>query len=255
MIFVRGKIASEAEAHYVVMKTASGYVIRFKQSKNAVTQEGEPASALDRQWEFDASKVEYAPDIMYVTRDIWGNGAVFWQSEIGHNRDGYASIGLRKKIRLDDLQSCFAMVAIEENGQHHMIVYGDVCVLDDVPVTVIPPETPGTGCDIFEANIPGVREFMKHSRAKVSALARFNAVDAISGLENQIDLLTSAVAALMAEFPADKRPAWWGQFEAVVAANSSNNLRGEQKGISNVEAEKVKAREIQNTFFTKLTNG
>lgn len=242
MIVIRGKkVDSAADARVIVRKTASGF---------SVATQGDVAP-----FEFDASLLEFAPDIAYLTRNVWGVPTLFWQSEIGHTRDGYSSICLRKKINMSMMQSVYAMFAVEESGESHVLTYGDTYVDgDDIPVTVDENGTE-TGCDIFERLVPGIELFLRHSRAKVAAIARFNAIDAISGLENQIDLLSSAVALLMAEMPAEKKPAWWDRFASVVAANSSNNLRGENKGIDNVEVEKIKARETQNAFFAKLTGG
>lgn len=247
MIIVRGNLVqSESEAAFVVEKTTNGFTIR------AAGNEEVP-------FEFDATKLEFFPDIAYVARNIWGSPVLFWQSEIGHTRDGYSSICLRKKVSMGGvnggLQTSYAMFCVDDRGTSHILVYGDTLVVGDASDAIAIEPVAETGCDIFERMIPGIAEFMKHSRAKVEAIARFNAVDAISGLENQIDLLTSAVAVLMAEFPVEKRPAWWDSFVSVVETHSSNRLRGGEKAISNIEIEKSKAREVQNAFFAKLTNG
>lgn len=244
MIIIRGnKVSAESDAQFVLTQTLNGFVVLDKQSGQS--------------FEFDKTKLEFAPDIAYLTRNIWGAPALFWQSEIGHTRDGYSSICLRKKINMAAVQSAYAMFCVDGSGVAHAIIYGDTFVeqvTDSVELESV--NGTATGCDLFEAKVPGIKAFMNYSRAKVAALARFNPVDAVSGLENQIDLLTAAVKLLIEEMPADKRPAWWSAFEtAALGDNASFAVRGISNAISNVEAEKVKARETQNAFFAKLTNG
>lgn len=241
MIIVRGEVVNKDEANVIIKKTENGFILTH-------THNGEV-------FEFDKAKLEFFPDIAYLTKDVWGKSVMFWQSEIGHSRDGYSSICLRKKINMMQMQMAYAMVAVDDFGQAHLLVYGNAYIDGAADSITVDSSARETGCDIFERLIPSIDKFMKHSRAKVEALARFNAVDAISGLENQIDLLTSAVAVLMAEFPVEKRPAWWDSFVSVVETHSSNKLRGDEKAISNIEIEKSKAREVQNAFFAKLTNG
>lgn len=244
MIIIRGnRVGVEGDAQFILTQIPNGFVVLDKQSGQS--------------FEFDKTKLEFAPDIAYLTRNIWGAPVLFWQSEVGHTRDGYSSICLRKKINMAAMQAAYAMFCVDELGDAHAIIYGDTFVEQTTDLVEFEPvDGTATGCDLFEAKIPGIKAFMNYSRAKVAALARFNPVDAVSGLENQIDLLTAAVKLLIEEMPADKRPAWWPAFEvAALGDNASFAMRGIDNAIGNVEAEKVKARETQNAFFAKLTNG
>jgi hypothetical protein len=243
MIIIRGsKVATLEEAERSVRVSANGYVVTERQIH--------PDSPV-QSFEFNRTLLEFVPDIMYVTKNIWGVPTPFWQSEIGHARDGYASIALRKKIAMARLQEVIAMVAAVEGGDH-LIVYGNVFVEDDSEVTVLGHDHVGTGCDIFEQFVPAIVPFLKHTRAKQNALARFNAVDAIAGLEYQVDLMTAALKALIAANPASK-PVWWDDFEAAVLNKESTGLVGIPKAIQVVGDEKAKARATQEAYFNELT--
>lgn len=241
MIIIRGNKFDEAtNASFTIKQTEAGFLLTDQRSGKA--------------FEFDKTKLEFHPDIAYLTNNIWGAPVLFWQSEIGHTRDGYSSICLRKKINLSALQSSYAMFCVDASGEAHAIVYGDTFVEDSVtPIVTVSVDGNETGCDLFERLIPGIDGFMKHSRAKVQALARFNAVDAIAGLEYQIDLLTAAVKALVDELPAEKKPSWWPQFEAAVLSNASFNLLNELKAVQKIDEEKAKARATQVAYYQQLT--
>lgn len=243
MIFIRGKeVSSAEEAALIVSQTENGFIVR--------------TNGLDDVFEFDKTKLEFYPDIAYLCRDIWGKPALFWQSEIGHTRDGYSSICLRKKVNMANLQSAYAMFAVGDDGIPHVLLYGSVFVESSkTKITLIDENGAETGCDIFERLVPGIGRFMAYSRAKVQALSRFNSVDAIAAMEWQMDLMTSALKTLVAELPADKRPAWWGDFETAVLGNASFNRFGEASVIPKITEEKVKARSVQNDFYNKLTGG
>lgn len=241
MIIVRGKIvASKAEAKYAVKKTDVGIEIETLDSGCIFS--------------FDLSKLEFMPDIAYLTLNIYGAPVLFWQSELGHTRDAYSSIALRKKIYMNDMQAAYATFCADSNGDAHVVVHGDTFIEGDEGV-VVGGEVNETAFDIFQRLVPGIEGFVKHSRAKVAALARFNALDAIAGLEYQVDLLTAAVKALVADMPAEKRPEWWEAFENAVTPNASYNLVSANKAIDVVESEKIKARQGQVEYFNKLTNG
>lgn len=243
MILIRGKeVASAEEARFIVTQTENGFIVR--------------SNELGESFEFDKTKLEFYPDIAYLSRNIWGKPVMFWQSEIGHTRDGYSSICLRKKINLMSIQMSYAMFAVGSDGIPHALIYGDTYVESaKTKIVLIDENGTETGCDIFERLVPGVGQFMAHSRAKVQALSRFNAVDAIAAIELQMDLMATALKTLVAELPADKRPAWWGAFETAVMDNASFGRFGEEAVIPKIIEEKTKARTIQNDFYNKLGGG
>lgn len=243
MIIVRGNIvADKAQAKNIVTATPTGFLIET------------PDDGVV--FEFDKSKLEFAPDIAYLTKNVFNKPVLFWQSELGHSRDAYSSIALRKKISMTGMQAAHATFCVDSKGVAHVVIHGDTFIEnDDGTAVIVGSDICVTACDIFQEKIPEIGDFMRHSRVKVQALARFNALDAVAGLEYQVDLLTAAVKALVSELPVEKRPEWWSAFEAAVTPNASYNLIGATKAVQNIESEKVKAREGQVEYFNKLTNG
>lgn len=244
MIFIRGNEAVKKEdARFILTQTENGFIIQ--------------TNGLEDAFEFDKTKLEFFPDIAYLTKNIWGQPTLFWQSEIGHTRDGYSAVCFRKKINMGALQGAYAVFAVGADGIPHVVTYGDTFVENaKTKITLVSTEGTETACDIFERNIPSISQYMTHYRAKADALSRFNAVDSIAAMEWQIDLMASALKVIVAELPADKRPAWWGDFETSVLGNASFSRFGGEAGvIPKITEEKAKARVVQNNFYDKLTGG
>jgi hypothetical protein len=239
MIYIRGEEVAEDKADFVITETREVFGIRWKEGNS---------------FEFKKPRVEFGPDIAYLVFNIHDEPTLYWKSETGHTRDGLSSLSARRLVSFSELQNVKILFFVGADLSAHCYVSGAVYVAASVsPVRELNErESPFT---VASDEVPGIAGFLKYCSAKSAALSRFNAVDAIAGLEYQLDFLTTALQTLVAKIPEGERPEWWPAFEASVNGTKSYRLIGIEKALSEISVEKTKARETQIDYYTSLTNG
>jgi hypothetical protein len=203
-------------------------------------------------FEFDKTKLEFFPDIAYLTFNQKGEFTLFWHFELWHSRDGASSIEVRKLIPPNAVKSPLMIFPIDEDMNVHLYSDRPCYTTGKGESIVIVPEDMAS-FDAIKENISGILPYLAYCRAKGNALARFNPVDAAAALEYQLDFVYMAVKHLMAQ--SATKPDFWNAFEREVDFLLSINMVGKEKALSEFVFEKGKTRQNQMNYFAELGGG
>jgi hypothetical protein len=242
MIIVHGSIVEKEKAEFAIKETKTGYTIK----------DGSDGTTFN----FVTAKVAERPDIVHIAKSYKTGFAMIWHSELCHTRDALSSIAFRKGVQSSDLQQLRISIAVSEDGETALLVNGNVFVENaNLDPVVVAREVNAVNATLLAKHFPGAAACVTYGKFKLDALAHFNPVDSISALEYQVDILSSAVIALIEKLPEEERPEGWEDFVLAVSENLSTAFRGRTKAIEEIRREKEKARKIQQDYFTELSNG
>ena len=211
-------------------------------------------------FEFDSRLVKTVPDMMFLNRDIFGNPAFTWLSETASCRDGYLSSRIRKRI-FNDTSMCVAVIAIDQDHVPHIYAMEAASFNDDLEYIEVGYFMDQEGAafgrsssEVMGHHIPSLSAFVKHCREKQLVVGKISETDSLMALETQVDLLTKALATVIARTPG-ARPDWWDEFELAMMPHSSipATPAGVTKMIGDAKDHKEKIRAIQAEYFAKVS--
>jgi hypothetical protein len=113
-----------------------------------------------------------------------------------------------------------------------------------IELTVVPP---GRVHDIIGGLYPDSENSMAHNtNLRIEHLAEINLVDSVVALEQQVDLLTDLVKALL---NAQSAPAWAAAFIAGVEEHSTKTVKNPTDIVNNIKSHKAFVRDVQSAYF------
>jgi hypothetical protein len=236
IIINQNRIADAANASVQIVETVVGF---------DVTISGQTI-------QFDKSKLDFAPDAAFIDINEFGQIVMYWQSELGGTRDAVSSLIVRKRVNPAHIAE--VTILVEPNKTLHVLCQHDAYAMPATGTVVVERKASSNVSPraIIQEHLPEMVAFSERNRIKLEAIGRFNPVDAVAGLEFQLDMLTAAVKALIAKLPEADRPTWWPEFEAAVLGNSSFGLLSENVAIARILEEKTKTRANQIDYYGKL---
>jgi hypothetical protein len=240
MLLLKYSLPTEDDAEFVIEATANGFLIQHRPT--------------GKSFEFDKTKLEFFPDIAYLTFDMHGEFALFWHFELWHSRDALSTVSVRKFITFNALRNPPVIIFIDAEGAAHLSS-DEKCFVSTPGAEIVAVPLENVSFDAVKAHIPGILPFLAYCRAKSRALSRFNPVDAAAGIEYQLDFVYSAVKWLMERLPDDQRPSFWASFTQAVDPSLSLDLIGEEKALTEIASEKSKTRQIQTNYYSELSGG
>lgn len=93
------------------------------------------------------------------------------------------------------------------------------------------------------------------NKAKRNLLAHIKPEDSLAALENQIDLLSEIILAMLAAQPLETPAAWLKPFAALMVAHSSVQFKDAQISVADLDLHKSRLRTLQRTYFTERSEG
>lgn len=169
-----------------------------------------------------------------------------WDSERFNTRTACSSVADRKSIQ--NVDDYVFVVGYDADGTY-------VCVNTPLADTPINCEFVPFSDDEWKAlrsrvwmadQSVGMAALMKQRNAKRVLLAQVKPEDALAALENQVDLLTELVGALI---NSEDIPAWASDLITLVQAKGSNTLRTTNEMLSTIDAEKTHIRTLQAEYY------
>lgn len=94
----------------------------------------------------------------------------------------------------------------------------------------------------------GMSALIKKQNAKRKLLANVKPEDALAALENQVDLLTQLVGALI---NGNAAPSWANDLMTLVQNKGSNTLRTTEEMLQAIDAEKTHIRSLQSEYYAE----
>jgi hypothetical protein len=196
--------------------------------------------ALD--WEFDLSRVQYGPDVLYLVRARSGAWMPVWASELNESRDSWSAIMVRKGI-----DAFMPIVLIGISPDHadfaaiffcHTIEPGNASPMVDT--------VPESGDMVLKRLMPSIEPFLQRQWAKHKLLKEVKTNDSLAALELQLDLLTTIVSSMMNGV---KVPSWAAGFAEEMAQGSALTLTAPDVAIGKVGRFKNALRALQAAYL------
>ena len=194
---------------------------------------------------FDASEVEFKPDIAYLSYSP--NRHTFfltWSSEIAESRSGAAAVLSRNGVFHNESVSASNYIAAFWVGDflavHTMLptfVKAADCEVKDATYT-------SSALDVFGNNIPQAKAFAKRARAKQRLLRHVNELSSLAMLEAQLDLLTAYV---LEKLPND-------ELDTVLSEVSTLTVHPREKLFETIKNQKQHLRSLQKEYFAERGN-
>ena len=172
-----------------------------------------------------------------------------WDSERFNTRDMASSIADRKGIA--DIVDYVCLIGFDVNVTY--VVFRKPVTPADC-VTLVPENDPAIfrPRDWMGQQSAILAACVTQNKAKRTMLAHTSTYDTLASLEQQVDLLTELVAALIAGSPA---PAWAQAFITAMQTDSSVATGSESTTTTSVSAQKNKNRGLQAAYLTAVNPG
>ena len=191
---------------------------------------------------FDASKVDFKPDIAYLAYNP--NRLEFyltWSSEIAESRTGAAAAMLRNSALHHETKPEDNYIAAFWVGNtvamHTMLttyVESADCEVKDASYT-------SSVFNVFGDNIPEAKAFVKRARAKQRLLRHVNELSSLAMLEAQLDLLTEYVLSIHPN----------AELADAMETSSTLSVHTREKLIDTIKKQKAHLRSVQKEYFAE----
>lgn len=199
-------------------------------------------------FEFVLERVAYGPDVMYLTRARSGAWAIVWASELNESRDSWSALMVRKGI---DAFNPVVIVGIDAARADFTAIFFCNAIAPGITAPLVDSSSE-SGDMMLKRLMPSIEPFLQRQWAKHKLLKEVKTNDSLAALEQQLDLLTALVAAIVQRpaFSAEGAlPDWAPAFLEAIASSSSLTLVQPAAAVAKVGAFKAALRKLQAVYL------
>ncbi len=203
----------------------------------------------------DPSRLDFKPDVAVGYAGLENDIQLVWDSERFNSRDVASRIADKKGVA--DLTDYLFLVGFDGAGLY---------LVTRLQVAHIPAGIAHTAIDAESLHFrrprlwladqsPSLLSLVVRNKAKRDLLAHIKPEDSLAALENQIDLLTQIVLALLEDQPTANPAPWLEQFAALMAEHSSLQFKGAQASVADLLLHKQGLRALQRRYLSERSQG